>query len=388
MSKFNIHQQIIKKVRQVTGDGKVFLHEPVFWGDEKKNLVNCVNTTFVSSVGKYVDIFEKKLKNYTKSKYVLVTNSGTSALHICCIVSGIKKNDEVLLPTFNFVASSNVLMYLGAIPHYVDVDENSLGIDIPKLDNYLKKISVKKGKYIYNKKTKRRIIAIFPTHIFGHPGNIDSILKLAKKYNLNLVEDASESIGSFYKKKHLGTFGKAGALSFNGNKTITCGGGGAIITNNKKMAKKLKHLSVHAKKSGSDDHIHDEIGYNYRMTNLSAAVGCAQMENLKKILKAKRKNYETYKNLFKNENDIEILKEPINSKTNYWLIIGLVKKSNLKKKIIKFYKKKGFGFRSTWRPLHSLKIFRFYPRDNIKNANIFFNRAINLPSSPIINYEK
>ena len=299
MSKFNIHQQIIKKVRQVTGDGKVFLHEPVFWGDEKKNLVNCVNTTFVSSVGKYVDIFEKKLKNYTKSKYVLVTNSGTSALHICCIVSGIKKNDEVLLPTFNFVASSNVLMYLGAVPHYVDVDENSLGIDIPKLDNYLKKISVKKGKYIYNKKTKRRIIAIFPTHIFGHPGNIDSILKLAKKYNLNLVEDASESIGSFYKKKHLGTFGKAGALSFNGNKTITTGSGGAILLkkfNDYTLAKKLINIC-------KTDHFwkleYNGLGYNYRMSNIQASLGCSQIKNLEKIISKKYLLLKKYKKIFK-----------------------------------------------------------------------------------------
>ena len=177
-------------------------------------------------------------------------------------------------------------------------------------------------------------------HLYGFPSKILEIKKICKKFNIKIIEDAAEALGSFYKNKHLGTFSEAGILSFNGNKTITCGGGGAIITNNKRMAKKLKHLSVHAKKSGSDDHIHDDIGFNYRMTNLSAAVGCAQMENLKNILKAKRKNYETYKNLFKNEDDVEILKEPKNSKTNYWLIIGLVKKNNLKKKIIQFYKKR------------------------------------------------
>ena len=383
MSKFNIHQQIIKKVRQVTGDGKVFLHEPVFWGDEKKNLVNCVNTTFVSSVGKYVDIFEKKLKNYTKSKYVLVTNSGTSALHICCIVSGIKKNDEVLLPTFNFVASSNVLMYLGAVPHYVDVDENSLGIDIPKLDNYLKKISVKKGKYIYNKKTKRRIIAIFPTHIFGHPGNIDSILKLAKKYNLNLVEDASESIGSFYKKKHLGTFGKAGALSFNGNKTITTGSGGAILLkkfNDYTLAKKLINIC-------KTDHFwkleYNGLGYNYRMSNIQASLGCSQIKNLEKIISKKYLLLEKYKKIFKKFSYLKVFEHFYPARPNYWLHTIILNKNlgSIRDKILNKANKQKLMLRPAWKLMHSLPHLRKFPRMDVKNSVSLEKRLINLPSS-------
>ena len=383
MSKFNIHQQIIKKVRQVTGDGKVFLHEPVFWGDEKKNLVNCVNTTFVSSVGKYVNIFEKKLKNYNKSKYVLVTNSGTSALHICCIVSGIKKNDEVLLPTFNFVASSNVLLYLGAVPHYVDVDENSLGIDIPKLDNYLKKISVKKGKYIYNKKTKRRIIAIFPTHIFGHPGNIDSILKLAKKYNLNLVEDASESIGSFYKKKHLGTFGKAGALSFNGNKTITTGSGGAILLmkfNDYTLAKQLINIC-------KTDHFckieYNGLGYNYRMSNIQASLGCSQIKNLEKIISKKYLLLKKYKKIFKKFSYLKVFEHFYPGRPNYWLHTIILNKnlSSIRDKILNKANKEKLMLRPAWKLMHRLPHLKKFPRMDVTNSVSLEKRLINLPSS-------
>ena len=383
MNKSNIHQKIIKKIRQVTGDGKVFLHEPVFWGDEKKNLINCINTTFVSSVGKYVNIFEKKLKNYTKSKYVLVTNSGTSALHICCIVSGIKKNDEVLLPTFNFVASSNVLMYLGAIPHYVDVDENSLGIDIPKLDNYLKKISVKKGKYIYNKKTKRRIMAIFPTHIFGHPGNIDSVLKLAKKYNLNLVEDASEAIGSFYKKKHLGTFGKAGALSFNGNKTITTGSGGAILLkkfDDYTLAKKLINIC-------KTDHFwkleYNGLGYNYRMSNIQASLGCSQIKNLEKIISKKYLLLEKYKKIFKKFSYLKVFEHFYPGRPNYWLHTIILNKNlgSIRDKILNKANKQKLMLRPAWKLMHRLPHLQKFPRMDVTNSVSLEKRLINLPSS-------
>ena len=322
----------LKSFRKIFSNKSARLHDPLFKGNEKKYLMNCINSSFVSYVGNYVSLFEKKLTQYTRSKYAVATSSGTSALHLILKYLKIGKNDEVLMPTSTYVATAAAVIYCNSTPNFVDIENENLGICPNKLKSYLERISKKKGKSCYNKKTGKKIKALIVVHLYGFPSKILEIKKVCKNFNIKIIEDAAEALGSFYKKKHLGTFSEAGILSFNGNKTITCGGGGAIITNNKKMAKKLKHLSVHAKKSGSDDHIHDEIGYNYRMTNLSAAVGCAQMENLKKILKAKRKNYETYKNLFKNENDIEILKEPINSKTNYWLIIGLVKKSNLKKK--------------------------------------------------------
>ena len=213
------------------------------------------------------------------------------------------------------------------------------------------------------------------------------IKKICEKYNIILIEDAAEALGSFFKKRHLGTFGDAGILSFNGNKPITCGSGGAILTNDKKMSIRLKHLSTHAKVPSVVDHVHDEIGYNYRMNNLSAAVGCAQIENIKRILKAKRANFKWYKQLFNKINYLKILEEPKHSKTNYWLITAVLKNLKLKNILLKNLKSKGYGLRTTWRPLHSLKIFKSCPRDNMKNSNDFFKKAINFPSSPKINYK-
>ncbi len=381
-------RNLLNSLKKVFNNKSARLHDPLFKGNEKKYLTNCIESSFVSYVGNYVSSFENKLAKYTKSKYAVATSSGTSALHLIMKYLEVGKNDEILMPTSTYVATASSVIYCNATPNFVDIENENLGICPKKLRLYLDRISKKKGKYSYNKKTGKKIKALIVVHLYGFPSKILEIKKICRIYNIKIIEDAAEALGSFYRKKHLGTFSDAGILSFNGNKTITCGGGGAIITNDKKMAKKLKHLSVHAKKSGSDDHIHDEIGFNYRMTNLSAAVGCAQMENLKKILKAKRKNYETYEKILKENKEISILKEPKQSKTNYWLIIGLVKNNKFKKKIINYYKSKGFGFRSTWRPLHTLKIFKSCPRDKINNANIFFNKAVNFPSSPIINYEK
>ena len=381
-------RNLLNSLKKVFNNKSARLHDPLFKGNEKKYLTNCSESSFVSYVGNYVSSFENKLAKYTKSKYAVATSSGTSALHLIMKYLEVGKNDEILMPTSTYVATASSVIYCNATPNFVDIENENLGICPKKLRLYLDRISKKKGKYSYNKKTGKKIKALIVVHLYGFPSKILEIKKICRIYNIKIIEDAAEALGSFYRKKHLGTFSDAGILSFNGNKTITCGGGGAIITNDKKMAKKLKHLSVHAKKSGSDDHIHDEIGFNYRMTNLSAAVGCAQMENLKKILKAKRKNYETYEKILKENKEISILKEPKQSKTNYWLIIGLVKNNKFKKKIINYYKSKGFGFRSTWRPLHTLKIFKSCPRDKINNANIFFNKAVNFPSSPIINYEK
>ncbi len=381
-------RNLLNSLKKVFNNKSARLHDPLFKGNEKKYLTNCIESSFVSYVGNYVSSFENKLAKYTKSKYAVATSSGTSALHLIMKYLEVGKNDEILMPTSTYVATASSVIYCNATPNFVDIENENLGICPKKLRLYLDRISKKKGKYSYNKKTGKKIKALIVVHLYGFPSKILEIKKICRIYNIKIIEDAAEALGSFYRKKHLGTFSDAGILSFNGNKTITCGGGGAIITNDKKMAKKLKHLSVHAKKSGSDDHVHDEIGFNYRMTNLSAAVGCAQMENLKKILKAKRKNYETYEKILQENKEISILKEPKQSKTNYWLIIGLVKNNKFKKKIINYYKSKGFGFRSTWRPLHTLKIFKSCPRDKINNANIFFNKAVNFPSSPIINYEK
>ena len=382
-----LEAKIISAVKKLTQKKSRRLHDPIFKGNEKKYLENCINSGYVSYVGKYVNTFEKKLSNYTNSKYSVAISSGTSALHLVLKYFNVGSNDEVIIPSLTYVATANAVKYCNANPNFVDIEKETLGICPEKLEIYLKKTTKKIGKHIYNLKTRKKIKALIVVHLYGFPSKISQLKKICKKNNIILIEDAAEAVGSFLKGKHLGTFANAGILSFNGNKTITTGGGGAILVNSKKAAIKLRHLSVHSKKPGSD-HEHSEVGYNYRMTNLSAAVGCAQLENLRKILIAKRKNFSFYQNRFKNIKDIKVISEPRNSKCNYWLIILLFKNKKIKNRILKKYRKKGHGFRSTWKPLHKLKMFKNCPRDKIINSNFFYDFSISLPSSPVLNFKR
>ena len=356
-------------------------HSPNFKGNEKKYLNKCINNTFVSTVGEFVDKFENKLAEFTKSNFAVATNSGTSALHLLLHYYEIGRDDEVLVPSFTFVATVNPIIYCGATPNFVDIETKNLGVCPKKLDNYLKKISVKKKNNIYNKKTKKRIKALVAVHVHGFPCEIQKLKTICKKYNLILIEDSAEALGSFYKNKHLGTFGDAAVLSFNGNKIITTGSGGAVLVKSKKIAKDIKHISTQAKIPSIIDSAHDKIGFNCRMSNLSAAVGCAQLENLKKILKAKKKNFKLYENAFSGNNSISLFKEPKYSKTNYWLITAKLENLREKNFILKSLKAKGYGLRSVWRPIHSLKVYNKFPRDNMNNSNFVFKTTVNLPSS-------
>ena len=381
-------KKIITLIKKVLKNKPKGLHDPLFKGNEKKYLNDCINKGFVSSVGKYVETFEKKISTFTKAKYTVATNNGTAALHLILRFYNLTSKDKVLVPSLTYIATVNAIKYCNAYPNFIDTENESLGIDTKKLNNYLKNTCVKIGFFTYNKKTKKRIKALIAVHLYGFPGKLIEIKKICRKYNIIFIEDAAEGFGSFYKNKHLGTFGEAGILSFNGNKPITCGGGGAIITNNKKLADKVKNLSIQAKKNIPNDHIHEEIGYNYRMTNLSAAVGCAQLENAKKILRAKRNNHKLYKKLFKDINEIKILDEPKDSKTNYWLIVAKLKNIKLKKDLLKELSNEGIISRSVWRPLHTLKIFKDSQRDDLKNSLSIFKSCINFPSSAGISYEK
>lgn len=362
-------------------------HEPIFLGNEKKYLNDCINSGYVSYVGSYVKKFEKKIAKYVNAKYAVAISSGTSALHLVLKYFKVGYEDEVLLPSLTYVATANAIKYCNAIPNFLDIEYDTLGICPVKLRAYLSAIVKKRGRFSYNKNTGRKIKALIAVHLYGFPCKIIEIKKICKEYNLILIEDAAEAFGSFFKKKHLGTFGSAGILSFNGNKTITCGSGGAIVTNSKRLAISARHLSTHAKINNWYDHKHDQVGYNYRMNNLSAAVGCAQVENIINILKAKRKNFEWYEFAFKELDEIKILKEPKYSRCNYWLITGILKNHKFKNRLLKIMKSKNFGFRTTWRPLHTLKIFRDCPKDDMKISNDVFKKTINFPSSPIINYK-
>lgn len=364
------------------------LHDPLFIGNEKKYLNDCINTGYVSSVGKFVERFENSISKFVKSKYAVATNSGTSALHLILKYYKISSIHEILIPSLTYVATANAVKYCGADLNFVDADEDTFGVCPVKLEKYLKKISKKKKNYLVNIKTGKIIRALIVVHLYGFPSRIEEIKKICKKFNLILIEDAAEAIGSYYKGKHLGTFGNAGILSFNGNKPITCGNGGMVITNDKNLAKKTLYLSVHAKKPNPIDHYHGEVGYNYRMSNLSAAVGCAQLEKIHKILNLKRKNFKMYFENFKKSKYISIVKEPKHSKSNYWLINARLKDKNLKNKILKFFRKKGYVCRAIWRPLHTLKVFKKYPKDRLNNSETLFNYLFSLPSSPSINYKK
>ena len=376
------YNETIKKLQKFLKNKGGRLHDPIFFGNEIKYLKKCIDTGFVSYVGKFVDKFEKKICYYTKSKYAVATSSGTAALHLILNYIKTGKNDEVLLPGYTYVATANAIKYCNATPNFLDIEAESLGVCPSKLEDYLKKISIKKKNKTFNKFTKKQIKALIVVHVYGFPCKILEIKRICSKYNIHLIEDAAEAVGSFFMTKHLGTFSDFGILSFNGNKTITTGGGGAILVKKKNTANQLKHLSTHAKLKIKFDHYHDKIGFNYRMINLAAAVGCAQLENLRKILIAKRKIFRSYVDIFKNTKDIKVIKEPKNSKTNYWLITILFANKKIKEKFKLELKKKKIGLRYTWRPLKSLKIFKDCPSDNLTNSKNIFERTLNLPSSP------
>ena len=374
---------IIKSIRKVVGKQKHHLHEPLFFGNEIKYLKETITTNLVSSVGPFVKKFENQITKFTKSKYTVSVVNGTEALHLSLVACGVKNNDEVLVPTITFVGTANAIVYSGAVPHFVDSEFETLGIDPLKLEKYLEKITIKKGKFYFNKKTKRRIRAIIPVHVFGNICQIDRILKIAKKYNLLVIEDAAEALGSFYKNKHAGTFGIVGCFSFNGNKILTTGGGGAIITNNKLLAKKIKHLSTTAKINHRWEYIHDTVGYNFRMPNLNAALGSAQIENLNKFLRSKRKLFLRYCKEFLKVNNFRLIKNPEFSKSNNWLNTILIKNSSIKKrnKVLSLAQKNLIFLRPVWKPLHQLKHFRSMPKMNLENAKRIYISCINLPSS-------
>jgi aminotransferase in exopolysaccharide biosynthesis len=378
-----LENDIIKSITKVVGKQKHHLHEPFFCGNEIKYLKKTITTNLVSSVGPFVKKFEDQITKFTKSKYTISTVNGTEALHLSLVACGVKNNDEVLVPSITFAGSANAIVYSGAIPHFVDSEFETLGIDPLKLEKYLEKITIKKGKFYFNKNTKRKIKAIMPVHVFGNICQIDKILKIAKKYNLIVIEDAAEAFGSFFKNKHAGTFGLIGCFSFNGNKIMTTGGGGAIITNNRLLAKKIRQLSTTAKIDHRWEYIHDAVGYNFRMPNLNAALGSAQIENLKKFLISKRKLFLRYCKEFLKFNNVRLIKNPEFSKSNNWLNTIFIKNSSIKKrnKVLSLAHKNKIFLRPAWKPLHTLKHFKKMPKMNLAQAIKIYKSCINLPSS-------
>ncbi|TGM82295.1 LegC family aminotransferase [Leptospira mtsangambouensis] len=384
LSDVEIANSVSDAIKTVTGDSPVILHEPKFSGNEWNYLKECLDTGFVSSVGKFVDRFESELAAYTDSKYAVAVVNGTAALHIALKLSGVQPGDEVLIPTLSFVATANAVTYCGAIPHFVESEPSHLGIDPLAIREYLKIISEKRNGQLVNRSTGRVIRAIVPMHTFGHPVLLDELLKLAKDYRLALVEDAAESLGSYYFGKHTGTFGQFGVLSFNGNKTITTGGGGAILTQDETLAKHAKHITTTAKLPHRWEYIHNEIGFNYRMPNVNAALGCAQLEQLPKFLDSKRTLFLSYKDSLKLVPQVSLIEEPEHCKSNYWLqtLCLLDEYKFARDSILQVTNDNGIMTRPCWRLLHTLAPFADSPKMEMPVATSLEQRLINIPSSP------
>lgn len=382
--------EILEAMESVIGDKSAQLHEPTFTGNESKYLQDCIDSTFVSSSGKYVDKFEADLADFTGSNYAISVVNGTAALHLSLILSGVKPGDEVLVPALSFVATANAVAYCGAIPHFVDSSYETLGVDTNKLRDYLRVETKLVDGFSLNKKTGRIIRAIVPMHTFGHPVDIDGVLTLANDFNLRVIEDAAESLGSFYRGRHTGTFGTFGVLSFNGNKTITTGGGGAILTNHEEQATKAKHMSTTARLKHNWEFKHDEIGFNYRMPNLNAALGCAQMENLSDKLWAKNRLFHKYTEAFSKIEGVTIFSEPNGSKSNYWLQTLMLNEDNLelRNSILDVTNAKKIMTRPIWTPLNELSPYISSPRMKLDVVKSLQKRLINLPSSPSLAQEK
>ena len=384
--KINSQENIVKEILKILSElnlEKKGIHEPYFDEKESTNVQKSVNSSYVSTVGGFIKKFENEIKNFTKSKYAVATVNGTSALHISMLTLGIGPNHEVLIPNLNYIGSSNATIYCGASPHFIDVDSKYLGIDTNKLRDYLKKNTFTKKKQTFNKQTLKKIVAIAPTHIFGQPSKMNDILDISKEFNLKIIEDAAESLGSFYKHKHTGTIGDVGILSFNGNKIITTGGGGMILTNNLKIYNQAKILSQVSKKPHPWKYDYKGLGFNYRMPNLNAALGCAQIKKLKSFLKAKKRLYLRYESKFKNHKEFYLLRELPDTKSNNWLITIILKKKNKKllEKILKTTNKKGFNTRPVWQLLSQVPHLKKYPKMDLSNSINLSETIICLPSS-------
>jgi len=359
------------------------LHEPLFKGKEWEYVKECLDTGWVSSVGKFVDRFEKKLAEYTGAKRAVAVVNGTCALHLALKLVGIGPGDEVIVPTLTFVATANAVSYTGATPHFVDSEEKTLGIDPEKLEIYLTEISKIQDGTCYNKQTGKKIAAVVPMHVFGHPVDLDSLFEVCKNFKLLLIEDAAESLGSFYKGKHTGNWGKLSVLSFNGNKIITTGGGGAILTNNSSLADRAKHLSTTAKIPHKWEYNHNEIGYNYRLPNINAALGYAQMENLPNFLKEKRNLAKRYRSAFEYVKGIHFFIEPVHAQSNYWLNTILLEQGleHEKDTVLQTLNDNGIQARPVWTLLHKLSMYKTCPKMDLTTSESLEARLINIPSS-------
>lgn len=375
------HHDIIKFIRGLYKTEKpISLHEPRFFGNEKKYLSDCVDSTFVSSVGKFVDQFELMICEFTGAQYAVATVNGTAALHIALKLVGVDSGNEVITQPLSFIATCNAISYCNAKPVFVDVDIDTMGMSPESLRTFLKLNTRQESGSCLNTNTGKKIAAVVPMHTFGLPCRIEEIEQICQEFNIPLVEDAAESLGSYFKGRHVGTFGKVGTLSFNGNKTITTGGGGMIITNDPNLAKRAKHITTTAKISHPYEFIHDEVAYNYRLPNINASLGCAQMESLSHQLKSKREIAREYENFFSNTN-YQFVKEIDGAHSNYWLNAIVLKDRSQRDLFLKNLNEAGVMSRPIWCLMNKLEMFSVCQMTDLSNAMWLEDRVVNIPSS-------
>jgi aminotransferase in exopolysaccharide biosynthesis len=376
-------ERIIDAVRTVLGDGDYPLHEPNLSEIDHTTIQDCLKSGFVSSVGQYVDTFESELAKYTGAKHAVAVVNGTAALHLALLCAGVKPTHEVITPSLTFIGTANAIAHAGATPHFVDVEESTFGIDPARLRVYLAENTVVTPNGLINKHSGNRISALVPVHIFGHPCQIDALRDIADEFDLALIEDAAEALGSFYKGQHAGTFGLAGILSFNGNKIITTGGGGALLTDDDEFAALAKHLSTTAKVPGSIQSDHDAIGYNYRLPNINAALGCSQLTKLSGYLASKQRLASRYKEAFATSGVARFIDSPDLCTSNFWLQTIRLNNSEPDKlhTIVGDMNDVGLGARPIWKPLHTTTPYLDCPRDALPITELLAKQLINLPSS-------
>lgn len=365
-----------------TSEGFIPLHAPRFNGNEKKYLNECIDSTFVSSVGKFVTRFEEMIAEFTGAKHAIAAVNGTAALHIALILCDVRPEDEVITQALTFIATANAIAYTGAKPVFIDVDRATMGLSPAALGKFLFENAVLKDGICLNKTSGKRIKACVPMHTFGHPCRIDEIVSICNQYNIDVVEDAAESLGSYYKGQHTGKFGKFGTLSFNGNKTITTGGGGMILTNDEKLGKLAKHITTTAKVPHRWEFVHDMTAYNYRLTNLAAALGCAQMEQLPNFINQKRKLAEDYKAFF-SELGIELITEPMYCSSNYWLNVLILSDKAEQNNFLEFMNNSDIMVRPVWQLMNRLEMYKNCQCGSLENTEWLADRVVNIPSSVI-----
>lgn len=385
-NKLNVNDVLMALRSVLPNKDFISLHEPQFGGNEWAYVKECLDTGWVSSVGKFVDRLEEQLSEYTGARRAVAVVNGTAALHICLKLVGIGQGDEVLVPALTFVAAANAVSYCGAIPHFIDSEEQTLGLDPHKLKAYLQEIAEVRTEGCYNKQTGRRIKAVVPMHTFGHPVDLDPLVDVCNQFKMAMIEDAAESLGSFYKGRHTGNWGRLSALSFNGNKTITTGGGGAILTNDEVLGKLAKHITTTAKLPHKWAFNHDMIGYNYRMPNINAALGCAQLEQLPDFLVKKMALANRYRDAFKEVKGVSIFKEPDFAKSNYWLNVLLLDESIVDERnnLLELTNSHGILTRPAWTLMHKLPMFNGCPRMYLSVVENLERRLINIPSSAVL----